>query len=126
MLRSLVLLLLGVSAAALAGCHNHVTVQSASSADGGDGWKRISCARLDKKCFSVAKAICPEGYTFAKVAGRKPIPPMDEPLHAEPPSPVESRVLTLPPQERWSSAMYSRKPGTLLVRCGAPGAPTKA
>ena len=35
------------------------------------------------------------------------------------PAAKEEGVTTLPPQEKWSKDMYSRQPGTLLVKCAA-------
>ena len=78
---------------------------------GGADWKLLTCSRLDKKCFRVAEKMCPSWYYFARADGTKDVRP-------------PGSVTKLPPQEQWSSGMYSRKRGKLFVRCAEAGAPT--
>jgi hypothetical protein len=113
-------------------CH-HVHVDDVRGADGQD-WKRVSCSRVDKRCFKVAAAMCPDGYYFARASGSIAIPIAapeasddeggDEPSppRAGAPSPrAPLNAQTLPPQERWGSGMYSRHRGAILVRCAMAG-----
>lgn len=91
-------------------------------------WKRVSCRRMDKKCYRAAAQLCPNGYYFAKAAGTAPAATtyVDEdgvvigtksaiPVAPHPQAGVNAK--TLPPQERWGDGMYSRRGGTLLVQC---------
>ena len=122
----------GLFAFALAGlgCHR-VVVDDVRGPDGGD-WKRISCRRMDKKCYSAAAQMCPNGYYFAKAAGPSPaavahaheddaddddVASSSGKTRASGPHPQAGNVKTLPPQERWGSGMYSRHGGTILVQC---------
>jgi len=87
----------------MVGCgHKPVSVKSTRGPDGNNDWKQITCKRMDKRCFSAARAMCPNGYVFTD--GR-------------PNETGSSNVKTLPPQEQWGDRMYSKKPGKLLVRC---------
>jgi len=113
--------LLGLSSAAC----NRVRVEDARGPDHTD-WKRISCSRMDKKCFKAAAELCPNGYYFAKESGSVPaaadthavhIDEDGEPVKASGARPAGTNVTTLPPQERWSNGMYSRKRGSILVQC---------
>lgn len=106
-----------------------VHVDDARGPDGSNEWKSISCRHMDKRCFRTAAELCPNGYYFARGAGAvsAPAPAADDAsedgavsseAHATAPHPragVNAR--TLPPQERWGSAMYSRRGGTILVQC---------
>jgi hypothetical protein len=107
----LVLALLGLVTVAC----TRVRVEDARG-PGGTDWKLITCSRLDKKCYRAAQKLCPDGYTFTRASW--------EPASAEAvthePGPQKAKVTTLPPQESWKGGMYSRRPGKLLVRCGAP------
>ena len=106
-------------------CHR-VVVDDVRGPDGAD-WKRISCRRMDKKCYSAAAQMCPNGYYFARAAGPAPaVATHDEDgdevapashARASGPSPQAGNVKTLPPQERWGSGMYSKHGGTILVQC---------
>ncbi len=97
---------------------NRVHVEDVRGPDGSD-WAAVSCRHMDKKCFRAAAAMCPTGYYFANAAG----PSRREELAASPPVAPQPRAginaQTLPPQERWDSGMYSRKGGTILVKCAA-------
>jgi hypothetical protein len=102
---------------------NRVKVQDVQGPDGGE-WVRISCKHMDKRCFQVAANICPSGYYFADSAGPAPNRAREvdgddeESIRASAPHPrVGVNAKTLPPQERWSSRMYSRKSGAILVQC---------
>jgi hypothetical protein len=107
---------------------NRVRVDDVRGPDATD-WKRISCRRMDKKCYSAAAKLCPDGYYFARAAGPAPASTsyVDEDgevvatsRHAPSAHPqVGVNTRTLPPQERWSSSMYSRKGGTIIVQCAA-------
>ena len=108
-------------------CHR-VVVDDVRGPDGGD-WKRISCRRMDKRCYREAAQLCPNGYYFATAAGPAPAaaPMNDEEAEDEASSPrgrssaphpqAGVNAKTLPPQERWSSGMYSRHGGSILVQC---------
>jgi hypothetical protein len=115
-----------------AACHR-VHVDDVRGPDGHD-WKRVSCTRMDQRCFKVAAAMCPDGYYFARAAGSVAVPiaapevsdgeDADEERapRAGASSPRASmNAQTLPPQERWGSAMYSRRGGAILVRCAMRG-----
>lgn len=106
---------------------NRVRVDDVRGPDATD-WKRISCRRMDKKCYRAAAQLCPNGYYFAKAAGPVAAPTAyvdeDGDVLAAPsprlPSPrprVGVNAQQLPPQERWDAGMYSRKGGTILVQC---------
>jgi hypothetical protein len=109
--RLLVLVPFVVLGLASTGCGPRVKVSDARGPDGSNDWKRITCKRMDKKCFSAARALCPNGYIFTKSGAS-----------------VSSRantlssqggvgVKTLPHESEWGTAMYSKKPGTLMVLC---------
>jgi hypothetical protein len=108
-------------ALATSACHSHrVRVQETRGPDGATGWKRISCPHLDKKCFSVARSMCPNGYYFIKQSewGRPAPERARERRAAESPR-AGVNTKTLPPEEKWGRQMYSRKPGTLVVQCAS-------
>ena len=99
---------------------NRVHVEEVRGPDGGD-WAAVSCRHMDKKCFRVAASMCPGGYYFANASG----PTSEGHVIASSSGPQPNagvNVKVLPPQERWSSGMYSKKGGTILVKC----APTTA
>jgi hypothetical protein len=84
---------------------------------GGTDWKLITCSRLNKKCYRAAQKMCPDGYYFARAEETSTAATVSR----EPgPESGRAKVTTLPPQESWRGGMYSKKPGKLLVRCGAP------
>ena len=119
---SLGLVLVALIALAGTAC-NRVHVEDVRGPDGAD-WVRISCRRMDKKCFRAAANLCPSGYYFADSAGPAPAGARDVDADDEasvrasaPPPRVGVNAKTLPPQERWSSRMYSRKSGAILVQC---------
>ena len=102
---------------------NRVRVEDVRGPDGGE-WTRISCRHMDRRCFRVAASMCPTGYYFADSAGPAPaharsVDADDEESvrAAAPPPRAGVNAKTLPPQERWSSRMYSRKSGAILVQC---------
>jgi hypothetical protein len=112
------------------GCHR-VVVDDVRGPDGAD-WKRVSCNHMDKRCFREAAQMCPNGYYFAKTSS--PAPEVIDAPHSaghdgedlqwssgnrisSAPDPKSSNVKTLPPQETWGDGMYSRKGGTILVKC---------
>jgi hypothetical protein len=104
---------------------NRVRVEDVRGPDGGE-WVRISCKHMDKRCFRAAANICPSGYYFADSAGPAPVHTRtvdadgEETARASGPQPRPGvNVKTLPPQERWSSRMYSKKSGAILVQCAA-------
>jgi hypothetical protein len=84
-------------------CGTRVKVADVRGPDGGD-WKKLSCSRMNEKCFKAAERMCPNGYVFARE-------------HDPAPASADGKVTTLPPQEEWGGEMYSKKPGKLLVRC---------
>lgn len=109
---------------------NRVRVDDVRGPDGSDEWKSISCRRMDKRCFKTAAELCPDGYYFARAAGPMPVAAAHVETDADAddegdgttarPAPhprAGVNAKTLPPQERWGSGMYSRKRGTILVRC---------
>jgi hypothetical protein len=118
MLRVAPLLVLVATALGTVACHR-VRVEEVRGPDGSEEWKKLSCKRLDRKCYAVAKKLCPNGYYFAK----NPVAVRGEPDRDEArrtsaaPDKRGSTVKTLPPQEQWGSEMYSRRRGELLVRC---------
>lgn len=107
---------------------NRVRVDDVRGPDATD-WKRISCTRMDKKCFKAAELMCPNGYYFAKASGSPggTIVETDEGeivttpgarrTAPHPQAGVNAR--TLPPQSTWGPGMYSRKRGTILVQCAS-------
>lgn len=102
---------------------NRVRVEDVRGPDGGE-WVRISCKHMDKKCFRTAASLCPSGYYFADSAGPAPSPAREidgddeASVRASAPHPRAGvNAKTLPPQERWSSRMYSKKSGAILVQC---------
>jgi len=104
---------------------NRVKVQDVRGPDGGE-WVRISCKHMDQKCFKTAATICPTGYYFADSAGPAPAHARsvsaddEESVRASAPPPRAGiNAKTLPPQERWSSRMYSKKSGAILVQCAS-------
>jgi hypothetical protein len=115
--------LLGLLALGSAAC-NRVRVDDVRGPDQTD-WKRISCRRMDKKCYRAAAQLCPNGYYFAKAAGSAPMRSSSEDDDGAPsgraaaaPHPRAGvNATTLPPQERWGDGMYSRRGGTILVQC---------
>ena len=114
-----VLALVALSAVAC----NRVRVEDVRGPDGGE-WVRISCKHMDQKCFRTAATMCPSGYYFADSAGPAPaqareVDGDDEAsVRASAPQPRAGvNAKTLPPQERWSSRMYSKKSGAILVQC---------
>lgn len=119
-MRLAVLALVTVAALGASACHHrHVHVEEVRGSDGQD-WKKYSCPHLDRRCFAVARSMCPNGYYFAK----DPVAISSEEAHAKVDAPAAgARAKTLPPQERWGREMYSDAPGTLLVRCAE--APSK-
>ena len=103
---------------------NRVHVEAVRGPDGSDEWQSISCTHMDKKCFRTAATMCPSGYYFADSAGPAPaqareVDGDDEAsVRASAPQPRAGvNAKTLPPQERWSSRMYSKKSGAILVQC---------
>lgn len=96
------LLAIAVSAVALGGCGKPrvVEARTARGPDGDVGWTRLECPHLDRRCFATVKAMCPDGFYFRQEGSK-----------------AKGGVTTLPPQEQWSKSMYSRSPGTLVVRC---------
>lgn len=117
--------LLGVSGMAC----SRVKVDDVRGPDGGD-WKKLSCSHMDKRCYQRAAALCPNGYYFAHAAGPAPavaasagVSDDDDSdasgsVRATAPHPqAGANTKTLPPQERWSSGMYSKKSGAILVQC---------
>jgi hypothetical protein len=107
---------------------NRVRVEPVRGPDGSDEWQAISCRHMNKKCFSKAASLCPNGYYFARGAGPMPGASSEDedgavvasrsPSGGLAPSPQAGvNTKTLPPQERWSSGMYTRKGGTILVQC---------
>jgi hypothetical protein len=124
LLGSLCVVAAGLSAVAC----NRVHVEPVRGPDGSNDWQSISCTHMNKKCFRMAEALCPNGYYFARAAGPAPgyAPRGDDgewasssrgatALAPTPQAGVNTR--TLPPQERWDSSMYTRKGGTILVQC---------
>ncbi|CAN5842554.1 hypothetical protein BH11MYX4_BH11MYX4_65950 [soil metagenome] len=116
------LVLLGAVALSSVAC-NRVRVEDVRGPDGGE-WTRISCKHMDKRCFRVAASMCPSGYYFADSAGPAPAHARsvdaddEESVRAAAPAPRAGvNTKTLPPQERWSSRMYSKKSGAILVQC---------
>lgn len=112
----LVVAFVALTALGASACHHrHVHVEEVRGPDGQD-WKKYSCPHLDKRCFAVARSMCPNGYLFAK----DPTAISSDDARAKPdastPAP-SARAKTLPPQEKWGREMYSEAPGTLLVRC---------
>jgi hypothetical protein len=114
---------LGLLALGSAAC-NRVRVDDVRGPDQTD-WKRISCRRMDKKCYRAAAQLCPNGYYFAKAASLPPTGGSDlgedgaaSGRAATAPHPKAGvNATTLPPQERWGDGMYSRRGGTILVQC---------
>ena len=107
----------------LAGCHP-VQVRETAGPDGSGDWKRISCPHLDRRCFATARSICPNGYVFTKEPGRGATSAKRAKVEPATPAPEPAaNVTTLPPEETWSSDMYSNKPGTLVVRCASGARP---
>src|SRR4051794_18578674 len=104
---------------------NRVKVQDVQGPDGGE-WVRISCKHMDQKCYRVAANMCPNGYYFADSAG--PAPTRTRDIDAEsaegegaasgtaPHPRAGVNAKTLPPQERWSSRMYSKRSGPPRVQ----------
>lgn len=125
--------LFGLLALSTVAC-NRVRVDDVRGPDHTD-WKRISCRRMDKKCYRAAAELCPNGYYFARAEG--PVrgtttyvdddgdvvatsggsPAASMPAAPHPRAGVNAK--TLPPQERWGEGMYSRKGGTILVQCAS-------
>lgn len=109
---------------------NRVRVDDVRGPDATD-WKRISCRRMDKKCYRAAEQLCPNGYYFAKAAGPAPasatyvddngdaVATSSRAASRAPHPQVDVNAQRLPPQERWDSSMYSRRGGTILVQCAA-------
>lgn len=116
--------LLGTLALVATAACNRVRVEEVRGPDGSDAWVRISCRHMDKKCYRQAALLCPSGYYFADAAGpRHPAhraADADEALASGPTPGAGAPVRTLPPQERWSGDMYSRRSGAILVRCASP------
>lgn len=116
------LALLGLSSVAC----NRIHVDDVRGPDATD-WKRISCSRMDKKCFKAAAQLCPNGYYFAKASGTVPAAVDTGVAHEDedgtpavasgPHLRAGVNVKTLPPQERWGDGMYSRNRGAILVQC---------
>lgn len=107
-------LLVAVLGSAALAC-TKVRVEEAKGPDGGH-WRKITCSRLDQKCFKAAAKMCPNGYYFGRIGGGPP--------NAAPAAP--GSVTKLPPQEEWGKDMYSREPGALLVKCAEPTATASA
>jgi hypothetical protein len=112
----------GMVALASVAC-NRVRVEEVRGPDGGE-WTRIACKHMDQRCFKVAATICPGGYYFASSAGPAPAHAREvdaddeETVRATAPQPRAGvNAKTLPPQERWSPRMYSKKSGAILVQC---------
>ena len=102
---------------------NRVRVEDVRGPDGGE-WTRVSCRHMDQRCFKVAASLCPGGYYFANSAGPAPAHARsvdaddEESVRASAPQPRAGvNAKTLPPQERWSPRMYSKKSGAILVQC---------
>lgn len=97
---------------------SRVRVHAVQGPDGAD-WAALSCRHMDKRCFRAAAAMCPSGYYFANAAG--PVTSDEQVISSSAgPEPRPGvNVQRLPPQERWGSRMYSRKGGTILVKCAA-------
>jgi hypothetical protein len=116
--------LFGLFALSTVAC-NRVRVDDVRGPDNTD-WKRISCRRMDKKCYRAAARLCPNGYYFAKATGpvRASTTYVDEDgtvigtSNQPAPHPRAGvNAKTLPPQERWGDGMYSRNGGTIIVQC---------
>ena len=108
---------------------NRVHVEPVRGPDGSDEWRSISCTHMNKKCFRMAEALCPNGYYFARAAGPlpdsaaagddddRPVSSSSRPTALAPTPQAGVNTRTLPPQDRWGSNMYTRKGGTILVQC---------
>jgi hypothetical protein len=120
----------GVLALSSIAC-NRVRVDDVRGPDGGD-WKRLSCKRMDEKCYRTAAQLCPNGYYFARAAGPAPgVGPAvqadadDEGAPASAPHASTAHpqagvnAKTLPPQEKWGRGMYSSQRGAILVQCAS-------
>lgn len=136
MLSRLALGLLGTLALVSTVACNRVRVEEVRGPDGSDEWVRISCRHMDAKCYRAAARVCPSGYYFARAATPGSSEPRSSrhvqavevddvedapraPLASGPAPGHGARVETLPPQERWSGELYSKKSGAILVRCAA-------
>lgn len=117
MVRVLLAVTLLSTAALTIGCGHHapVRVKTTQGPDGAADWKQISCKRMDKRCFSTARALCPNGYIFTD--GRRASATQAANATNATNATGAITVKELPPQESWGKGMYSKKSGTLLVRC---------
>ncbi len=113
MLRSICLVSAILASGLFASACTHVRVSEVTGPDGSD-WKLLTCSRLNKKCFEVAREMCPNGYYFARA---KRAPAAREATPGTAASGPPPKVKTLPPQEDWDGGMYSGKSGELLVKC---------
>jgi hypothetical protein len=118
--QTLLFLVVGVLGVLSAGCHGRARVQvhNTHGPDGAADWKRISCTHMDKRCFSAARAMCPNGYYFTRDDSTTSTNKRSASSKTSQPSPRRGvNAKTLPPEEKWGHEMYSSEPGTLVVRC---------
>jgi len=103
---------------------NRVRVDEVRGPDG-DAWMKISCRRMDQRCYKTALAMCPNGYYFTRVGSGAVLPApknVDDAGDDDDDAPVAvpqrgRNVTKLPPQSQWDRSMYSAHRGAILVRC---------